>query len=108
MSGMLSTPPSSQTSVTFLYPAPTPSISANGTSNGIMWVLQESTYLNNTGQAVLLAFDATNLANLLYSSNQNATRDAAGLSVKFSVPTVVNGKVYVAGRNQLTVFGLLP
>src|SRR5438132_7153283 len=108
VSGMLSTPPSSQTSVTFLYPAPTPSISANGTSNGIMWVLQESTYLNNTGQAVLLAFDATNLANLLYSSNQNATRDAAGLSVKFSVPTVVNGKVYVAGRNQLTVFGLLP
>jgi hypothetical protein len=73
-----------------------------------MWVLQESTYLNNTGQAVLLAFDATNLANLLYSSNQNATRDAAGFSVKFSVPTVVNGKVYVAGRNQLTVFGLLP
>ncbi len=108
VTGMLSIPPSSQTSVTFQFPAPTPSISANGTSNGIMWVLQESNFLNNTGQAVLLAFDATNLANLLYSSNQNATRDAAGLSVKFGVPTVVNGKVYVGGRNQLTVFGLLP
>jgi hypothetical protein len=108
VSGMVSTTPVSQTDLNFQFPAPTPSISANGPSDGIMWVLQESTFLNNTGQTVLLAYDATNLANLLYRSNQNATRDSPGLSVKFAVPTVVNGKVYVGTRNQLSVFGLLP
>jgi hypothetical protein len=106
--GTLSTAPSSQTSVLFGFPSPTPSISANGATNGIVWVLQESNYLNNTGQAVLYAYDATNLGNLLYSSSQNLSRDVAGLSVKFAVPTIANGKVYIPGRNAVTVFGLLP
>ena len=91
----------------FGYPSPTPSISANGATNGIVWAMQESNYKNNTGQAVLYAYDATNLVNLLYSSSQNAVRDSAGLSVKFAVPTIANGKVYVPGRNAVTVFGLL-
>jgi hypothetical protein len=106
--GTLSTSPSSETPVLFGFPSPTPSISANGATNGIVWVLQESNYQNNTGQAVLFAYDATNLANLLYSSSQNSSRDIAGLSVKFAVPTIANGKVYIPGRNALTVFGLLP
>jgi len=108
VTGLVSTTPASQTDLIFQFPAPTPSISANGPCDGIMWVLQESTFLNNTGQTVLLAYDATNLANLLYGSNQNVTRDSPGLSVKFAVPTVVNGKVYVGTRNQLSVFGLPP
>jgi hypothetical protein len=105
---MLSTTSTSQTSVVFDYPSPTPSISANGATNGIVWATQESNYQNNTGQAVLYAYDATNLGNLLYSSSQNVARDAAGLSVKFAVPTVANGKVFLPGRNAVTVFGLLP
>jgi len=108
VTSMLSTTPSSQTALSFHFPAPTPSISANGSSSGILWMLEESSFEDNSGQAVLRAYDATNLANLLYSSSDNPTRDSPGLSVKFAVPTVVNGKVYVGTRNQLSVFGLLP
>jgi Immunoglobulin I-set domain len=108
IAGMLSTTSTSQSAVVFGYPSPTPSISANGATNGIVWAMQESNYQNNTGQAVLYAYDATNLGNLLYSSSQNAARDSAGLSVKFAVPTIANGKVYLPGRNAVTVFGLLP
>ena len=92
IAGMLSTTSTSQSAVVFGYPSPTPSISANGATNGIVWAMQESNYQNNTGQAVLYAYDATNLGNLLYSSSQNAARDSAGLSVKFAVPTIANGK----------------
>jgi hypothetical protein len=108
IAGMLSTTSTSQSAVVFGYPSPTPSISANGATNGIVWAMQESNYQNNTGQAVLYAYDATNLGNLLYSSSQNAARDTAGLSVKFAVPTIANGKVYLPCRNAVTVFGLLP
>jgi hypothetical protein len=106
--GTLPASPNSETAMLFKYPAPTPSISANGNSNGIVWVLQESNYQLINGQAVLLAYDATNLANLLYTSAQNSARDNPGLSVKFGVPTIANGKVYVATKKQLSVFGLLP
>jgi hypothetical protein len=108
VSGTLSTTTTSQTSALFGFPSPTPSISANGATNGIVWALQESNYKNATGQAVLFAYDASNLANLLYSSSQNSSRDTAGLSVKFAVPTIANGKVIIPGRNVITVFGLLP
>jgi hypothetical protein len=108
ISGTLTTTPTSLTAVLFSYPSPTPSVSANGDSDGIVWVLQENNYQNIKGQAVLFAYDATNLANLLYSSSQNSTRDNAGVSVKFGVPTIANGKVIIPGRNAVTVFGLLP
>jgi hypothetical protein len=106
--GTIPTTPNSATTLQFKFPAPTPSISANGSSNGIVWAIQESNYMLVTGQAALMAYDATNLANLLYSSTQNAARDNPGLAVKFGVPTIVNGKVYVATKNQVSVYGLLP
>ncbi|HKS72143.1 MAG TPA: immunoglobulin domain-containing protein [Terriglobales bacterium] len=106
--GQLDSPAGSQTAHLFGYSPPTPSISASGATNGILWAMDETTFQNKTGQAVLYAYDATNLNILLYSSSQNTTRDAAGLSVKFAVPTITNGKVYVPGRNAITVFGLLP
>ena len=59
------------------------------------------------GRAVLYAHDATNVANLLYSSESNVSRDNPGNSVKFVVPTVANGKVYVGTESQLSVYGLL-
>lgn len=76
----------------------TPSISANGGSNGIVWALEPG--------AALHALDASNLANELYNSNQNAARDALDSWVKFSVPTIANGKVYAGTNDTLAVFGL--
>jgi hypothetical protein len=82
-----------------------PAISANGTSNGIVWALDISAYPG--GPAVLNAYDATNLATQLYSSPTSGT-GAAGNAVKFAVPTVANGRVYVGTQGRLDVFGLLP
>jgi hypothetical protein len=79
---------------------PNLSVSANGATNGIVWALG-----TNSG-ALLSAHDAVSLS-LLYSSGQNS-RDNPGGVVKFSVPTVSNGKVYVGADRQVSVFGLLP
>jgi hypothetical protein len=88
------------------FPGPTPSISANGTNNAIVWTLQVDNYGSN-GQAILHAYDANNIATEFYNSNQNSSRDQPGISVKFTVPTVVNGKVYVPTATQVSVYGLL-
>ena len=104
-SGELSTSPTSTTSFEFPYPGPTPSISANGTTNGILWALGHGSI--SVGSSVLLAYDATNLANLLYSSNANLSRDNPGPYVEFTVPTITNGKVYVGASGQISAYGLL-
>ena len=57
---------------------------------------------------MLYAYDATHILTMLYSSAQNAARDAAGNAVKFTVPTVANGKVYVGTSTEVDVYGLLP
>jgi uncharacterized protein (TIGR03437 family) len=77
-----------------------PSISASGNENGIVWVLQP--------WGILAAYDAANLASEVYTSAQNSQRDGLGASVKFSVPTIVNGKVYAGTKNQFVAYGLLP
>ena len=94
---------SSQSSTAFEFPGTTPSISRNGTSNGIVWAAE------NSGNAVLHAYNANSLATELYNSNQAAnSRDHFGAGNKFIVPTVVNGKVYV-GRftSGVGVFGFV-
>ena len=91
---------SSESSVSFGYPGATPSISANGTTNGIVWAVK-------TGSpAVLYAYDATNLASELYDSTQAGSRDTFGDSIHFPTPTVANGKVYVGTTTGVGVFGL--
>ncbi|MFL5664344.1 MAG: hypothetical protein ACJ8BW_23820, partial [Ktedonobacteraceae bacterium] len=99
--GLLSTAPTSQTVETFNFPAGDPSISSNGTTQGtgILWIV--------TPGKILHAYDATNLGTELYNSNQNASRDSLGSYVKFSVPTVANGKVFVGTANTLTIYGSL-
>ncbi len=105
--GLLSTTPSTKTATNFGYPGTTVSISSNGTANGIVWALNNSSYKSTTGNATLNAYTATNLGRRLYVSTTNAKRDNPGPAVKFQVPTVVNGKVYVATQKSLAVYGLL-
>jgi hypothetical protein len=80
-----------------------PSVSSNGTSNGIVWVIQ-----SNAGNAVLHAYKATDVSQELYNSTQAGSRDTAATVMKFSTPTVVNGKVFIGTKNELDVYGLLP
>jgi hypothetical protein len=98
----LSTSANAQTSNSFGYPGATPSISANGTSNGIVWAVE------NTSPAVLHAYNASTL-NELYNSNQaSGGRDQFGAGNKYITPMIVNGKVFVGTTNGVAVFGLLP
>jgi Chitobiase/beta-hexosaminidase C-terminal domain len=84
----------------------TPSISANGTANGIVWALDNGHYYNDP--AILHAYSAANLGTELYNSTQAASsRDAAAIAIKFTTPTIASGRVYVGGRNAVTVYGLL-
>ena len=103
--GLLSTKPT-KSSVTLFYPGATPSISANGTSQGIVWAIDSYGYASNS-PAVLWAHNASNIATPLYSSSTNAARDTAGVAVKFVVPTIANGKVYVGTSTEVDVYGLL-
>lgn len=96
----LATAPTAKTSTSFPYPGPSPVVSANGTSNGIVWVVA------NTNPAVLFAYNATTLTEL-YDSNQAGTRDQFGNGNKFVSPLVVNGKVFVGTPNGVAEFGLL-
>jgi len=98
----LSTTAASVTATTFAFPGTIPSISANGSANGIVWAVEHAL------PSILHAYDATNLATELYNSNQAInSRDHFGKASHFGVPTVNNGKVYVGTTNSVAVFGLL-
>jgi hypothetical protein len=96
------------------FPGPTPSISSNGTAVGtaILWAIDSTQYGSpgpGPGPAVLYAYDATNIATLLWNSSQAANnRDTAGNAVKFATPTIANGKVYIGTSTEVDVYGLLP
>ncbi|HEV3005300.1 MAG TPA: DUF4214 domain-containing protein [Pirellulales bacterium] len=90
--GVMATSPSAVSADSFGYPGSTPSVSANGTANGIVWII-------DTATNQLRAYDAANLADELYTGSM-------GTAVKFSVPTIADGQVFVGGANSLDIFGL--
>ena len=107
--GLISTTPVAQSPNIFTMGS-TPSVSANNTSEGIVWAIERRDGLSAMpGQkaAVLYAYDATNVSTVLYNSAQVQQRDQGGCGEKFQVPTIANGKVYVSTQNELDVFGLL-
>ncbi len=99
--GHLYPTPSSRSAASYNIIGATPTISSNGTSNAIVWTLDKQTN-------ALHAYDASNLGRELYNSNQApGFRDALGLAVKFTVPTVANGRVYAGSSNALVAYGLI-
>jgi hypothetical protein len=96
--------PNSQSSAIFAYPGTSPAISANGSTNGIVWAV-----LSNGGAAAVLhAYNPANLAQEYYNSTQAANRrDAFGNGEKFITPVIANGKVFVGTPSGVAVFGLL-
>jgi chitodextrinase len=117
--------PSSESSNVFGFPGATPSISSNAATSGVVWAIDSSQFCTNQslacGPAVLHAYDAATLTNELWNSSLAAgNRDQAGNAVKFTVPTIANGKVYIGTRGndtgsgastvpgELDVYGLKP
>ena len=93
--------PSSASAYTFPYPGTTPSISANGTTNGIVWTV------SHANPSVLYAYNAEDLSDKLYDSGQDGSRDQLGTASHFCTPTIANGHVYVGTTTGIAVYGLL-
>ena len=90
-------------------PAATPIVSADGTKNAILWVVSTKEW-NETHMdrpAVLYAYDANNITHELYNGEQNSARDRADMTVRFAIPTVADGHVFIGARGRLDVYGLL-
>ena len=86
----------------------TPSVSANGKTNAIVWSVATKIWDGpDTTTAILYAYDATKLGQPIYTSEQNSQRDRAGFATRFVIPVVVNGRVYFGTRNEVEVYGLL-
>jgi len=104
-SGLLSTSPRSKARTLFTVGS-TPSVSSNGYTNGIIWVIDAD---GGRGKhaAVLHAYNAANVSVELYNSSQAGMRDTAGAGIHFTVPTIANGRVYIGTFTELDVYGLL-
>ena len=104
--GRLSASPISQSAESSGFPGSTVAVTSSGAANGIVWAVESDAYTSN-GPAILRAYNATNVSTLLYASNLTSGRDQLGPAVKFVVPVVTNGKVYVGAQMEVDVFGLL-
>ncbi len=109
-SGMPALNLTSNTTFNVGFPGTTVAISSASpsASNAVVWFLDNSGF-NTSVPAVLYAVDANSLSTVFYSSKLAPNnRDQAHLPVKFTVPTVANGRVYVGTQTHLDVYGLLP
>src|SRR6185437_14272333 len=99
--------PTTQSAATFGFPGASPAISWNGSDSatGIVWLLNSSGFVTSS-PAVLYAYRASDLAYLYSSPATSGDPNAAGAAVKFAVPTVANGKVYVGTQTEISVYGL--
>ena len=98
---------SASSTMKFENPGATPSVSADGNKNAIVWAITTKTWNGSDNKpAVLYAFDATKLGQPLYASEQNSQRDRAAMATRFVIPVVVNGRVYFAARGEVEVYGL--
>ena len=104
---LLSLAPVAQATETSAYPSPTPAVSSNANTNGIVWTVKTALWKTG-GPAVLEAYDAANVSRLLYTSSARSPRDQAGPAVRFAIPTVANGKLYLGTQTELDVYGLQP
>jgi hypothetical protein len=104
---MLNETPVSQGTTVSGFPGEVQSVSANGTSNGIVWDAEVDGFATGS-PAILRAYDANDLSKPLYASNQAGPRDTAGGGVKFTTPTIANGHVYLGTQFEVDVYGLLP
>jgi hypothetical protein len=92
----------------FENPGATPSVSADGNKNTIVWVITTKTWNGPDNKpAVLYAYDAKDIRQPIYTSEQNSQRDRAAMATRFVIPVVVNGRVYFGARGEVEVYGLL-
>ncbi len=105
--GLISTSPIMQGTITYGGHGANTSLSSNGSATGILWDL-DTTNAGSGGAAILHAYDATNLQAELYNSDQAGGRDTAGPAVKFTLPTIADGLVFVGTASELDVYGPLP
>jgi hypothetical protein len=104
--GLLSSGPDSQTAANFAFPGTTPAVSANGTNNAIVWAL-ECGGSGGPTPATLHAYSPVDLTQEFYNSGQAGNRDRPGNGVKFALPVIANGKVFVGSQYSVSVYGLL-
>ena len=105
--GRLSEKPVAESKAKLPNPGATPAISAHGARDGIVWLIQSKPFGTEDRPAIVRAFDASNVAVELWNSEQNAARDRAGIALRFNIPTVWRGKVYVGTKGGVDVYGSL-
>ncbi len=104
--GRLATAPAHRGTFKFKNPGAIPSVSANGEKDGIVWVMLTKAYFEKTVPAILQAYDAGDVSHLLFTTEHDE-RNAPVDAVRFAIPTLANGRVYVATKNAVAVYGLL-
>lgn len=103
--GHLATTPAHRGNIKFRNPGAIPSISANGQQDGIVWIVLTKDYREKDVSATLQAYDASDVSHLLYTTEHD-THNTPGFALRFTMPSVVDGRVYVGSRNMVYVFGL--
>lgn len=104
--GRLSPTPVHVGSYRYKDPGATPSISADGAKDGIVWIVITKGWQDPDTYAILQAYDAAGVSRMLYST-EKSSRDGLGLALRFAMPTIADGRVYVGTKNAVYVYGLL-